>query len=850
MKREKMDLWPLMTDGLLLFLALTSTAFGVVSAYHIQAVPSALWAGAAVMTLGAVGLGNLPRYRVPTVMGVIAVWAWGLWRLWEPLVWGGARIQCDLTNTIAAKLPYVDSIAPIAELPDEMWPQVATLWLLMVGVAYALGLALLMCRVRHALPAVLWMLLPILPALCVTEAPDRVPMAGLLAVWFTLILTSLTAQRDRPGTARMRAVALVCVLIVLQMLFQRLPTQGTAQPLWAADLREAVISEAGRGDISALLTRWSGWMGSGSTEYMNLLGNSTAQTGRVALRVSGETGKYYLRGYSADVYTGRRWEPMDREAQKELEAIRETGVEPLLMLGESAAVIREYYSSGYSERREQRALLTVENVAAPGGCVYYPYGLAALPENAGFGGDSHLERTGAVWEHTFSFYPRWESVDLYHSGRVVTESMFGGGLPSEGGGEDPYRDFVYEHELQVPEDLRPILEQWLMECMGDLGYANMGKVIGSLSPENYVRYAMAFAAGQERVWEQSALEPNDRRWELLDEYQGPTQEEVEGVAVTQAELELYRTGFTMMLLELVTDRLAQTTRYDRDTPAPPAGRDYVDWFLNESGQGYCMHYATSATLLLRTAGIPARYVSGYVTQVPRRAESVEVTAHAAHAWVEVYIDGVGWYPFEVTPGFQSSAMGDIPALDSGETQAGAVPTAVPSQKPTPAPTQAVEDVGEEVSAAPSAEPVPSQTPGGQTGPEAGEAEEPGSSGVWYGVGLLLLPALAVWGRRYLLKRREERLWGEDTNAAVLYAYVCCCGLGPWGGRGDEELTALAEKARFSQHTLTQDERERGVEIFVGEVRRVQKELPVWKRPLFELCWGKRSMERGPIQKER
>lgn len=123
-------------------------------------------------------------------------------------------------------------------------------------------------------------------------------------------------------------------------------------------------------------------------------------------------------------------------------------------------------------------------------------------------------------------------------------------------------------------------------------------------------------------------------------------------------------------------------------------------------------------------------------------------------------DEVARYPFEVTPGFQSSAMRDIPALDPGEAQAGAAPTAVPSQKPTPVPTQAVKDVGEEVGATPGAEPVPSQAPGGQTGPGAGEGEEPGSSGVWYGVGLLLLP-----GKPGVFKRNCRRGNGRCLSCA-------------------------------------------------------------------------------------
>ena len=57
-----------------------------------------------------------------------------------------------------------------------------------------------------------------------------------------------------------------------------------------------------------------------------------------------------------------------------------------------------------------------------------------------------------------------------------------------------------------------------------------------------------------------------------------------------------------------------------------------------------MHFASAATLLLRWMGIPARYVAGYVADVPASGH-VRVPDSAAHAWVEVYIEGYGWEPW-------------------------------------------------------------------------------------------------------------------------------------------------------------------------------------------------------------
>ena len=70
-------------------------------------------------------------------------------------------------------------------------------------------------------------------------------------------------------------------------------------------------------------------------------------------------------------------------------------------------------------------------------------------------------------------------------------------------------------------------------------------------------------------------------------------------------------------------------------------------FLDEYKSGICQHYASAATLLYRALGIPARYTVGFVCDTVA-GKTVDVTAMQAHAWVEVYIDGIGWIAVEVT----------------------------------------------------------------------------------------------------------------------------------------------------------------------------------------------------------
>lgn len=78
--------------------------------------------------------------------------------------------------------------------------------------------------------------------------------------------------------------------------------------------------------------------------------------------------------------------------------------------------------------------------------------------------------------------------------------------------------------------------------------------------------------------------------------------------------------------------------------------EFLNYFLLESRQGYCTYFATAFVLLARAEGIPARYVQGFCVPAAGSREAV-VLSSMAHSWPEVYIDGVGWIPFEPTPGF-------------------------------------------------------------------------------------------------------------------------------------------------------------------------------------------------------
>ncbi|MBE1868236.1 DUF4129 domain-containing transglutaminase family protein [Bacillus subtilis] len=93
---------------------------------------------------------------------------------------------------------------------------------------------------------------------------------------------------------------------------------------------------------------------------------------------------------------------------------------------------------------------------------------------------------------------------------------------------------------------------------------------------------------------------------------------------------------------------------------PKNDEDYVDQFLFETKMGYCDNFSSAMVVLLRSAGIPARWVKGYTSGEYKEAGNkngsiYEVTNNNAHSWVEVYFPEQGWVTFEPTKGFTNPA---------------------------------------------------------------------------------------------------------------------------------------------------------------------------------------------------
>lgn len=269
-------------------------------------------------------------------------------------------------------------------------------------------------------------------------------------------------------------------------------------------------------------------------------------------------------------------------------------------------------------------------------------------------------------------------------------------------------------------------------------------------------------------------------------------------------------------VETIRSAVRSTAPYDLFTPnMPQDAADLAIWFLTEAPSGYCVHYATAAAVLLRASGIPARYVEGYLVQV-EQGKSTAVRDLHAHAWVEYYVNGIGWVVLEATP-----SGGDAPE---------AIATTEPATEPSTQPTreEATEPQGQ-----------PATTPF-QEGPEEEKNPTPKPEPApWVGTALAwisgLCVAFALLLGQYFLRRqlRRRALHRGSQNRRGLAAYRQLTGVYRFLKKPiPEEMTQLAQKARFSPHSLSNRE----LKQMSRQLHNVQQEVS--KAPWYRRLWAR------------
>ncbi len=182
-----------------------------------------------------------------------------------------------------------------------------------------------------------------------------------------------------------------------------------------------------------------------------------------------------------------------------------------------------------------------------------------------------------------------------------------------------------------------------------------GRVVRKDSIYEFAYYFLSGFGGRSVLDGNLAEEEQNYRQYAYDHFLAYPEEALPRLTAWLKEADIRTDNVYVCAMDLI-QLLDRQAVYNLDAGNNPSGTDFVEYFLFDSREGYCMHFASAGVLALRYFGIPARYVTGYTvspSDFVRDAGgdfTAVLTGRQAHAWAEVYLDTIGWVPVEMTPG--------------------------------------------------------------------------------------------------------------------------------------------------------------------------------------------------------
>lgn len=298
----------------------------------------------------------------------------------------------------------------------------------------------------------------------------------------------------------------------------------------------------------------------------------------------------YLKGYVGSVYSNNRWNSLPQAAYSG----NYTGL--FEWLSKNKFYPQSQISSLCSTNPQFKSSgITVNNIALTSKYIYAPYEAAAaqdlLPQNVDYGKDTGIFSSGLLGTRSYSF-------------SMVPP------ITADYGTAD--------------------LNKWVKENTG--------------STANYTQYVKDEMAYRAFVYKNYLDVPAETKKTLTTYF-------------TKDTMDSLNDKSTQSVIDFLRKYYLQKLSFSTEIKPLPANSDFISNFL-KTGSGYDVHFATLSVMVLRSAGIPARYVEGYYlphnyVDIYSKTENatLEIKDSFAHAWVEIYADGIGWIPAELTPGY-------------------------------------------------------------------------------------------------------------------------------------------------------------------------------------------------------
>lgn len=385
------------------------------------------------------------------------------------------------------------------------------------------------------------------------------------------------------------------------------------------------------------------------------------------------------------------------------------------------------------------------------------------------------------------------------------------------------------------------LKDFSMDLQNALYYNSVGEIFLSRQVQEGDRYSLSgYRTADEMKLRQAVIEAQSQRDGDFDEMLASNSQMPDGVepGVYALTVELTQNAENAYdKAAAIMSWLRGNCVYTLEPDYPAYDRDFVSQFVLDTREGYCSYFASAMTVMCRIAGLPARYVEGYSIDA---GENVTVTGEDAHAWTEVYFNGIGWVPFDASNG--SGGSGD--GLDDGDTADDEEVQATPSPEPTPTPTPEPEDEPDDATPPPehpeeNSTPEPEATPTPDPGllpPDRGQKDEPEKERnlgwLWTLMVILLililLALLVLWVKSRLDKTNPVRLSAKakTVRQASMILYRSCLtllaqmGLSPLSGEtpgafarrvgaqtGNEAFVAFSDQVAMMAYSRSGTSRE-------------------------------------------
>lgn len=279
------------------------------------------------------------------------------------------------------------------------------------------------------------------------------------------------------------------------------------------------------------------------------------------------------------------------------------------------------------------------------------------------------------------------------------------------------------------------------------------------------------------------------------------------------------------IIDIVKTILFQNTSYDLNAGPLPSNKDFVEYFLFENQKGSCTHYATSAALMLRCFNIPTRFVKGYVMKKSDFVgNEATIPSYRSHAWIEVYLDGKGWIPVEMTPSSNN--------IDTDVTSvANMLDSLTVNQQTSPNPTT---------------NPTTQQPQQNKPQDEHNETVQQGTIESLikfikpyshYIIIISLFILFIVFYRLISYFGLKIKLYKKSYNQKVIIYYQKLKRVLRFGGAMNQEFVNLAYKAKFSQHSLNDEELAYVKKQYHIIVDDIYQKLPFYKKLIFKYIYG-------------